>query len=64
MDEILYLEGDSNPHIVADTWFWVKRVYQFRHQGLLTIMRCKFKTKILDFKANVMKLIKKTKIYF
>lgn len=24
---------DSNPHALAGTWFWVRRVYQFRHSS-------------------------------
>ena len=31
--DFMYREGESNPHSVATTGFWVRRVYQFRHLG-------------------------------
>ena len=32
---LLYLGPGSNRHDIAITGFWIQRVYQFRHQGML-----------------------------
>lgn len=31
--------GESNPHSIARSGFWVHRVYQFRHLGIAPVHR-------------------------